>query len=546
MKIFRKLLSLIAPAVMVVAVIVSPAMAQKADGQATPPLWVDAEGRVPMSYATYIGANPIEGPLYIQMVYESPDSAARPRVLVMVNSAVFGGIERRIGQYVSDLESEGHAVTVLEGMQGSPEELRALLQQQYSKSANGAMAGVVLIGDWPVPWFEMDNDFHGRAEFPMDLYLQDLDGVWVDQDGDGMLDDHFDGNGNVAPEIWVGRIMSSPLGADEVFLLNRYFDKNHAYRTGQFDGSHRALTFIDDDWIPYWDFRYGLTYTYGDVKMVTDGATTIAANYRIELEEPYEFLQVSAHSSAFSHSFKIGAAWSGGRVTNMEIRDLGPESMFYNLFACSSARYIERDNLGAWYIFSDGAGLATVGTTKTGSMLNFVAFYSPFGEGKTLGRAFRDWLATEAPYSLTNRRWYYGMVIQGDPTLRKDQSNANESVRFTPRARTQRFSEDTAGCPARCVGTFHFSAKLKNTGNRELSSIAIQVSDLTNRNRLLTPAGLVQAGDEFRVQPAGQYRYAEGRYALAPGRYVDVPLAVCLRNRKPFSLRVDVAAISPR
>ncbi len=511
-----------------------------------PPIWVDAEGRVPTSYASYTRENPVRGSLYVQTSYVTAASSARPRVLVMVNTTVFAGISARIQRYVMDLEAEGYAVTLVEGMNGAPNELRAYFQSAYAASREGPMAGVVLVGDWSVPWFEMDNDFHGRAEFPMDLYYQDLDGAWVDRDGDGMLDDHFDGDGSVAPEIWVGRIMSSPLSGDEVFLLNRYFDKNHAYRTGQFDGSQRALTFIDDDWTPFWDFRYGLTYTYGDVKMVTDGAVTVAENYRIELEEPYEFLQVSAHSSAYSHSFKIGSAWSGGRVTNMEIRDLGPESVFYNLFACSSARFIERDNLGAWYIFSTGSGLASVGTTKTGSMLNFVAFYSPFGEGKSLGRAFRDWLANEAPYSLTNRRWYYGMVIQGDPTLRKDQSNANDLVRFTPRTRTQQFSEDTAGCPARYVGTFHFSARLKNVGIRELSSIAIQVSDLTNRNRLLTPAGLLQAGDEFRVQPAGRYRYAEGRYALPPGRYVDVPLTVCLRNRKPFSLRVDVAANSPR
>ena len=305
-------------------------MAQKADGQTPPPMWVDAEGRVPMSYATYIGANPIEGPLYAQMVYQTPEPDGMPQVLVMVNSAIMSGIERRVGQYVDDLENEGHAVTVLEGMQGSPTELRELLQQHYADYADGDMAGVVLIGDWPAPWFEMDDDFgRGRAEFPIDLFYADLDGYWTDSDRDGMFDGHYEYEsppGDQAPEIWVGRISASRLSGSQIDLLNRYFDRNHSYRTGRLQGSHRALTFVDDDWAHSWQFSYGLTYTYGDVKMVTDGATTVADNYRIELGEPYEFLQVSAHSSAFSHSFKIGSSWSGGRVTNTEIRHLGPES----------------------------------------------------------------------------------------------------------------------------------------------------------------------------------------------------------------------------
>jgi hypothetical protein len=78
--------------------------------------------------------------------------------------------------------------------------------------------------------------------------------------------------------------------------------------------------------------------------------------------------------------------------------------------------------MAGWYIFAKPGGsvcngLAAIGSTKTGSMLLFENFYGPMGAGKTIGEAFIDWWRALGSHDLEDRRWYYGMVLLGDPTL---------------------------------------------------------------------------------------------------------------------------------
>ncbi|MCP4581009.1 MAG: hypothetical protein GY839_05285, partial [candidate division Zixibacteria bacterium] len=96
------------------------------------------------------------------------------------------------------------------------------------------------------------------------------------------------------------------------------------------------------------------------------------------------------------------------------------QALSYNLFACSNARYVENDNMGAWYIFESEYGLLSIGSTKTGSMLCFDDFYRPLGQGTTYGDAFLIWAQTdmESCAGDISRPWFYGMCIQGDPTLK--------------------------------------------------------------------------------------------------------------------------------
>ena len=51
-------------------------------------------------------------------------------------------------------------------------------------------------------------------------------------------------------------------------------------------------------------------------------------------------------------------------------------------------------------------------------MLYFNDFTEPLGEGKSFGDSFYEWFNDQAPYSLWEKEWYYGMVLNGDPTLR--------------------------------------------------------------------------------------------------------------------------------
>ncbi|HDQ99554.1 MAG TPA: hypothetical protein ENN51_04625, partial [candidate division WOR-3 bacterium] len=120
----------------------------------------------------------------------------------------------------------------------------------------------MLIGNLPVAWFQMINDFNnsggndGYEEFPSDLYFMDLDGSWLDNlerygnrdslvpGTDGIFDTHF---GDVGPEIGISRMPVHRISGRDDSLLLLVLERGHAWRTGTLPSSGRGLTYIDDD-----------------------------------------------------------------------------------------------------------------------------------------------------------------------------------------------------------------------------------------------------------------------------------------------------------
>ncbi len=134
----------------------------------------------------------------------------------------------------------------------------------------------------------------------------------------------------------------------------------------------------------------------------------------------YEFIQLACHSSYQHH------AMSGGSIYANEIFNNGSEAIGYNLFCCSGCRWTSvsststRGFLGGAYIYnSNNSGLVVVGSTKTGSMLDFDQFYEPLGDGDSFGEALVEWWidACGTSHSSTEVYWHYGMSIIGDPMV---------------------------------------------------------------------------------------------------------------------------------
>ena len=397
--------------------------------------WIDPDGSSPLSYEEWKAEVGEPGPFEIAKIEENSllkRSSAGVKFCILVNASLYDDIEFSIDRYKTELTGEGYDVEVCITTGGTPEDLRAFLQGRYSSG----MEGCVLIGDFPVPWFETVGcwDYPEEVEqFPCDLFYMDLDGVFEDTDFDNRYDTH---TGDVAPEIWLGRLPASRLiigGSEEVSLLQNYFEKNHRYRSELRPLNRRALLYVDDDWAPgdWWNENLGLCYA--DRTLVDDENTTYDVDYEDRLTHNYEFIQVCAHSTATYHVFSRPEG-SGGKTNVEEVVAIDPAAYFYNLFACSNARYIEYNYMAGWYIFCQEYGLAALGSTKTGSMLDFDYFYAPFGEGKPIGEAFRDWFAMIADYGFDEWEtcWFYGMTLIGDPTLVRQRDPAAPGVFITP------------------------------------------------------------------------------------------------------------------
>jgi len=398
--------------------------------------WVSEDGSLPKSYDQWKAEIGEPAPFEIEQLTTTSlakTSAAGTKFLVVVNSALYPEIVASIDRYILELAGEGYSVDFCLTSGGTPEEFRTFLQGRYA----AGIEGCVLIGDFPVPWYETFGcwDEPGETEqFPCDLFYMDLDGVFTDNNLNGLYDQH---SGDGAPEIYVGRLLASQLimgNADEASLVQNYFEKNHLYRSELRPLNNRALVYVDDDWAdsgPYWDENVGLAYD--DRTLVDDEYTTIDTDYEDRLTHNYELIELFAHSNSTKHYFSTPEG-SGGTTSIEELTNIDPTAYFYNLFACSNARYIEYNYMSGWYIFCQEYGLAAVGSTKTGSMLQFEYFYGPFGEGKSVGQAFRDWFATIAEYGYDQYEqcWFFGMTLHGDPTLVKQRDPSASGVHITP------------------------------------------------------------------------------------------------------------------
>lgn len=384
--------------------------------------WDDPTTR-PDTYLEYLAArtrsgHALDALFSAKLAYQSPPEvyASPNRVDVLLDSSLHEHLKADLARYHHDLEVEGWGVALWVCEGGKPADLRDFLVRRRKEAG---ILGCLMIGDLPVAWYEMDDDFENKhAEFPSDLYYMDLDGTFGDQDLDGKFDSHAAGPaGDQRPDIFVGRLMAGPLTGTwgtETELLENYFRKVHAYRTGRLSAPHRALAFQDDDWYTMSTYQQR---AYTQVVTVSDKNETTAANYRTRLGESYQSVIVCAHSNPARHSFKVPGS-SGGSLTNTTLWSLDPPCLFYNLFACSNARYTASRYMGGVYIFVKSLGLIAVGTTKTGAMLSFSDYYTALGRPDTFGEAFRYWFARRFPYSLDDRRWFYGMTLLGDPTLR--------------------------------------------------------------------------------------------------------------------------------
>ena len=199
--------------------------------------------------------------------------------------------------------------------------------------------------------------------------LADLNGIWEDLDQDSIYDLH---DGEMYLEIAVSLIKADNLSmaGNEIQILHNWFDRNNLYRNGILQDSDLALGYIDDDWID-WANEYAdaLSTAYSELEMVTDINSTTADDFgENRWTGNYEWIQVHVHSGPDAHYFYQNNGANYYLVYNNQIQPYNPTALFYNLFCCSNARFTQDNSMGSLYILGNDHGLATIVSTKTGSI----------------------------------------------------------------------------------------------------------------------------------------------------------------------------------
>ena len=341
---------------------------------------------------------------------------------VYVEQGLLAQIRSAIDTYAADLAAEGYRVGV-EEFSGTAAQLRASLQNHW---VNDHLEGAVFVGDLPTMEFTSQDHWNNTLKtvtYLHDMYFMDLNGTYTFNAGG--LDSH---TGAVAPDIYVSRITTSNLGGvtgrNEATLINDYLAKVHAYRTGQLAFADRGIVVKDDEWTSWVESGKADLYMsslYSDVQTIIDPAQTTKQGYLDTLQVNAESTLEVLHGDATRHALKVGPDWQW--ITSQEIVDANPRQGFYNMFNCSGADFGVDDNLIGSYVYGGSYGLNAVGTTKTGGMFDYQTFYEAQGRGESLGQAFRDWydehtVATDEVATYYWVDWFYGMTMQGDPTLK--------------------------------------------------------------------------------------------------------------------------------
>jgi len=378
--------------------------------------WADPDHH-PITYQEYTNRVGPFQPYSVTEVNHSQPPSSR-RLLIITNSSLYPDIQNTlVNTFINQLTQENYEVWSITATGGTPADLRDTIVNYYN---DYQIAGVFLIGDLPVAWFHIDNDYgvYGPVDFPCELIYTSLNATFIDADNNGIYEDY---TGDLRPVLYLGRIVPSAvnifLGKTQAELANTYLTKDVNFRTGGRPLEDKALSYIDDDWSDYGaQWSASVAMAYADTTPVYDPYITWSTDYVDRWDDLYEHIMVCVHSAPTLHCFFR----PGGHTSNLYYNSIvkqQPNVHFYNLFACSNCNFVETNCMGLHYIFHGGDdGLVSIGSTKTGSMLDFDYFYTPLGAGDSWGESLRQWFYD---IGTTDPSWFYGMTCLGDPTLVK-------------------------------------------------------------------------------------------------------------------------------
>lgn len=196
------------------------------DGGATVPMSIELEGLGRTEWTTSIT---ISSRLYREMILQGRDqlrlaltfrgtdansnelttSHTIPadllqRVAMLVDEDVFPLIEDRLLRFEDDANLRGSVEFIHRtGNWGSAEAIRALLKLLWSDEA---ITGAILWGHLPFAMWDMVHSDDSHEIFPIPVFYEDMDGSFVDTNGDGLYDKHLWGE-NDGCEIWTSFVM---------------------------------------------------------------------------------------------------------------------------------------------------------------------------------------------------------------------------------------------------------------------------------------------------------------------------------------------------
>ncbi|MBN1267764.1 MAG: hypothetical protein JXA25_19895 [Anaerolineales bacterium] len=415
----------------------------------SPPLETAAPSTTTQAYLNETSESDIQSPETVTAVSEQGTTETQicqsdaGAVVLIVDYEIISDIRRGLTRFEEDLCRQGFQVFETSGAFTTPVELRTYLSELYVSTGQSLM-GAYLIGDFPhaYQWYRVE---YANPDIPPNeqevisfQYYSDLDGIFTVSAEYTSPGDHlfsFDiHEGDMDWEIWVSLL---PLYRGDTSqttqAINRYFEKNHAYRQGEYNlpraflginELQTAATRADHDyimrllrsgeyaWTPFSEEDNAQIYFNSPT-----AGLTVEQGYRSLSEGAADFTAVSTH----------GTWQSSGSIDTDWVESNPVETVFFITSGCSTGDLDHEENfitsalysptslvLVAWGTTSDAGGM---GSNADGSYCHNIA--ADLSEGKSFGDAILEHVNTPLvhPYSEERESHFAVQVFLGDPSL---------------------------------------------------------------------------------------------------------------------------------
>lgn len=364
---------------------------------------------------------------YAAVGINAPLNDARGRVVLVVDRTMAEPLTKELKRFESDLAGDGWTVVRRDvARDASPAEVKAQIRAVWEADRERTQA-VILFGHIPVVHSGHYNvDGHGARPMPADTFYGDPDGEWTDADGDGIYDQ------NVIPsdvEVMVGRVDFANLPGryspvrypDEVELLRRYLDKNHAFRQAAVRPARRALignAIGDANGQGYAAAGYrSFAPLLGSGNVITGGVGAATP----ENERWVARLGAGSYLWAFGcgggSDFTVGGLGPHGAYADLWASDFiehKAKGTFYLMFGSWFSEWQKPDNVLRTALASPEFGLTASWAGRPHQ------FYHYMGVGEPIGAGLRLSQNNGGLYQNQVQRQLRGVhiALMGDPTLR--------------------------------------------------------------------------------------------------------------------------------
>jgi hypothetical protein len=364
-------------------------------------------------------------------------------VALLLDPALEEGIRARLNRFEEDLCAAGYSVVERLSNLDTPPEIRTYLTNLHT-ATGGSLAGTIMIGDLPYAYQFLTTTYANpnipptSQELISFQYYTDLDGVFESSSGyvsPGENEYSYDlHSGNTDWEIWVGVLpMYKGDYAQTIEALNSYFDRNHAYRAGQYavprvfmqiTELHSAATSEEHDqqlailmtgqypWTPFSNTPDALFYFNSSAT-----GLTVAQGYVAMSAGRADFVVADAHGYWGGHG-QIDVAWVEANPVN---------TTFFWSNGCAVGNLDYADNFLAAMLYSPTSTVlvARGSTNNSGGMgTNENGFFghniaTAMSQGQSMGQAVLSHVNVPLrwPWSDHRELHFAPNVILGDPTL---------------------------------------------------------------------------------------------------------------------------------